>query len=503
MFRLVKADKDAYITNKIVKGERKTKSNVGNAGTLDLYKLYDVTKSGSSPAIEISRLLLHFDLEELKNLVSQGKIDIDHESFWAKIRLKDVYGGQPTPSGFTVNVFPLSSSFDEGLGRDVVHYSDSDSCNWISSSYGNLWFEEGCNKACDSIAGGGDYITSSINIGDTKISQFFKKGTEDLEIDVTPIISSTLSGEIPDLGFRISFDETIESNSQTYFVKRFGSRTVYNEDKRPNLTFGFDDSVFDDTQNLVFDYPRRLGLFNYVDGNLKNILSGTSLTEISGDDCLLLKLTANVSGGIYDLYFTGSQSSHGKNYVSGSYFSDVVISSSDAIISQELLVSSSIDFTPTWTSLDSTVEYSTSEKVTFSLSKKQTSRENKNYIVSIKTKEKYNKNEDELIRVNIFDQTSPLIKVVKTPVELPGIVVKNAFYQVRDVITNEIVIPYDDVKNSTKISSDSNGMFFIFNTSPLLTNRTYVFDIIILQDGIKTKFEKASSSFRIENGDET
>jgi hypothetical protein len=126
MFKIIKSDKDTYITNKVVKGARREESNVGAAGTLDLFKLYGSSLSGSTPLTEVSRILVHFDLSDLKKLSQEGKLDVSDPSFWCKLHLKDVYGGQPTPTNFTVNVFPLSASFDEGIGRDVSYYTDSD-----------------------------------------------------------------------------------------------------------------------------------------------------------------------------------------------------------------------------------------------------------------------------------------------------------------------------------------------------------------------------------------
>ena len=42
MFRRLKATKDTYITNKIIKNDfRATDANVGEAATLDLFKLYN------------------------------------------------------------------------------------------------------------------------------------------------------------------------------------------------------------------------------------------------------------------------------------------------------------------------------------------------------------------------------------------------------------------------------------------------------------------------------
>lgn len=502
MFKTFLADKDTYITDKIVKGSRVTGSNVGDAGTLDLFKLYGASMSGTTPNVELSRILIHFDIESIRQLHEDKKIDVDDASFWCKIRLKDVYGGQSTPTNFTVQVFPLSASFEEGIGRDVTYYSDRDRCNWISSSYTSAWFTPGCSK--DTIATvPGDYITSSVSLATTKLTQTFKTGEEDLIVDVTQLVSATVSGEIPDVGFRISFENVLEANNRSYFVKRFGSRTAFDESMRPRLTMGFDDSVSDDTQNLTFDSKCRLTLYNYYAGEQSNILSGSNLTEIKGDNCILLKLLTDISGGQYELIFTGSQLSLGSGshcYLSGAYFADVTLPSSNATLKSKLLISSSIVFTPVWSSLDKSVGYVTGSDVTAYPPTRSSSRPTSNYYVNVKdVKETYLPDEVTQFRVEIFDRNSPLIKVTKVPVELPGIVLKNVHYQVRNSNTGEIEIPFDHAKNSTKVSSDSAGMFFNFDVSSLIVGQAYIFDISIERNGVRKTYQGVSPTFRIES----
>lgn len=504
MLKLYEADKDAYITNKVVRGSRMTGSNVGYAGTLDLFKLYGVSFSGTYPNItpntELSRLLVHFDLSDLRDLFENKKIDVSDDSFWCKLRLRDVYGGQPVPTNFSVSVFPLSASFDEGLGKDVSYYSDSDICNWLSASSESAWFMTGCALACHS-TGSGDYITASISMNSTEVRQNFKSGTEDLIVDVTKIVSATLTGELPDRGFRLSFSGTVESDSLTYFVKRFASRHAYDDTKRPRLIVGFDDSIVDDTQDLSFDRTCTVNLYNTNGGVPSDILSGSSLMPVTGANCLLLKLTTPVSGGTHDFFFTGSQYSlggGGRCYVSGTYTADILLQTSDSVIKSKLTSSSSIVFTPVWTSLDGTVAYVTGSNFTVYPPSRTSTRVTKNYVVSVTgVRDTIDKSEEPVFRVNIFDNTSPFIKVVKLPVELRGTVIRGVHYQIRDAVTDEVVVPFDTDKGSTRVSSDSDGMFFSPPLDALSIGKSYIVDILIDRNGVKTRFPNSSPSFRI------
>ncbi len=511
MYKILKADKDAYITNRYIKltssGSFRTGSNVGSAGSLDLFKLYGVTFSNNqNPNLELSRILIHFDLQPIKDLISEGKININKSSFNCYLKLFDVYGGQTTPSNFDVSVFPLSKSFDEGSGRDIVYYSDYDSCSYVSASANNPWIGLGCTD------GGGaeeicDYITASAVMGNSSLetSQHFSTGEEDLNVDVTTIISATLANILPDSGFRISLKSSQENDQFSYFVKRFASRSAYNSSKHPKLIVKYDDSIQDDTQNLRFDENSTVFLRNYSHGEPSNILSGSSLAEITGSNCLLLKLTttlSNVSGtGEYSLYFTGSQHSDGLNYETGLYSASFTLQTSDAKLNRELLKSGSVIFTPVWMSLDNSVSYYTSSNITVHPPERSNKHiDFKNYVITTSGLQSLHRsNENVFVRLNIFDHTSPLIKLVKKPIELAGIVVRKAYYQIRDISTNEIVVSFDETNNSNRISSDSEGMYFIFDTSNLQKERSYIIDVMLVVGKTKKIFKDVSNAFKISD----
>lgn len=495
MYRRINCDKDTYITNKVISGVSKVSASVGLAGTLDLFKLHGLA-SGSGVSDELTRLLVHFDLQTIRDLKDSGSLDINDSSFFCKLSLKDVYGGQTVPTNFTVSVFPLSASYEEGLGKDLVYYTDVDAANWLSSSRGVLWNSEGC-----SLGGGStqscDFITSSANIVSTEVKQSFAQGTEDLLIDVTSIVSATLSGELPDRGFRITFSGSHETDSNTYFVKRFASRHAYDETKRPELIFGFDDSISDDTQNLTFDTDCNINLYNYIKGNLTNLTSGSS--TLTGSNCVKLKLVTETGG--YSLTFSGSQFSLGANSVLGTYTATVHVSSSNATIAARIAESGSVKFTPVWMSNDTTLVFVSGSKVEMK-KPTRTSAANKKkfYRVSVSgLDESYSTSQDITGRVNIFDYNDPTIKFVKKPAELSGIVLTNVFYSVREAETNRVIMPFDEDKNSTKVSSDSEGMFFVFKADALTVGRTYVIDIMTRVNGVKNVYQNASPIFRISH----
>lgn len=497
MYKIIRADSDTYITDRVINGVRKHSANVGKAGTLDLYKLYGHTTSASNPNIELSRLLIHFNLDSLRDLIAQEKIDISNPSFSCKIKLFDVYGGQPTPEKFTVIVHPLSRSFDEGNGQDVVFYADSDVCNFLTGSRDQgPWILSGCNAGGDSLSTV-DYIeTLTSPFVDFKGLQYFKKGDENLEVDVTTSVSATLANIIPDNGFRISLDQVHENDNRTYFVKRFASHTAYNEDKHPQLIVKYDDSIQDDSQILYFDSPGSIFLYNYINNTATNIVSAS--TQIAGSNSLLVELTTAVSGGQYGLIFTGSQHTLGSTTVKGVYSASIVVPSGDSVIFSKISLSGSVKFTPIWKSLDSSVVYLTGSDILIHPSQRFTTTLSNNYIVNVlNVKQVYESTENPILDVNIFDKTSPLVKLVKTPIELPGLVIRDVHYQIRDNVTNEIIIPFDIKNNSTRLSSNLAGMYFKLDMSNLISNRAYNIDIMIYTNGNMQLYTGVSPVFRV------
>lgn len=507
MFKVLRPTKDAYITNRVIDGSFQTGSNVGGAGSLDLFKIYGLTSSGTgsvkTPNTELSRLLIKFDLGPLRDQIAAGLVDPGHSSFSCRLHLHDVYGGQPTPQNFSVSVYPLSASFDEGLGRDVVLYSDTDVCNWASGSISGSWFVSGCGRAGGNTAGC-DYLTASTFIAagaSLKSAQFFAAGTEDLDVDVTTVVSATLAGLLPDVGFRVSFDPTLEGDQHTYFVKRFASRTAFNEDLRPKLYVRFDDSIQDDTDNLFLDSRSYVFLYNYVRSFPSNLTSGSAQTAISGSNSLVLQLLTAVSGGTYSLYFSGSQHVKGRFPTMGIYSSSVLISSTDVLLAPQLRASGSIDFTPIWQSVDRTVPYLTGSVIrAYPPQRGPQSLDPRNLVVTVLgLSDAHLSTERTVLRINIFDYTAPyLTQAVKLPVELPGTVVRDVHYQVRDANSNRVAIPFDLTTNSTRVSNDAIGMYFKLDMSSLSENHTYVIDVMIVTGDNRQLYKAASAAFRVD-----
>lgn len=503
MYRTFRSTKDTYIVDRVIRGQRSHGANVGRAGTMDIYKLYGATKSGSNPNNELTRGLIKFDLQDLKDDFAAGLIDIRSNNFNCTLRLIDAYGGQTTPSEFTLAIHPLSRSFDEGVGRDVVFYQDRDVCNFLTASSTSVWNLSGAN-AKGTLGNASIDILTSGNLGagmqQLWMTQSFAIGTEHLELNVTKYVSGVLAGLIPDHGFRISFVEDQENDTETRFVKRFVTRDAADPTKHPGIIVKYDDTVQSNVSNFVFDYPGTLYFYNDVRGTLKNIISGG--VSLTGSNCLLLKLKTPVSGGYYTLTYTGSQYTYAGNAVAGTYSASFTIPSSDSVISQKIVQSGSVQFDLIWGSLDGTLGFYTSSAGFTASPPKRSGNSPKPTRYAVNTTnvaQLYKKTDKARIRIHVENVDAPYTHLVKQFFITPSFIPEKAYYSVRNSISNETVVDYDDVYDSTRLSSDESTLWFDFEMSNLYAGELYEIDIMIIENGLKRFYRGASGAFRIES----
>jgi hypothetical protein len=504
MYKILSASKDTYITNKIIDNSfRATDANVGQAATLDLFKLYAESTSGSDDTpIELSRGLVKFDLSELSRL-RNTKLDISHSSFQCLLKLSDVYGGQTTPSNFKMIVFPLAQQFDEGIGRDIIRYSDLDATNYITASVSNgtlsTWNLEGAMKSGSLSESNIDIIVSgNLGAGIVNLSreQTFITGREDLEVDITPIVSGVLTSQIPDCGFLFSYSGSYEKDQKTYFVKRFASRESLDAAKRPKIIVKYNDAIQDNHRNFIFNATGSLFLNNFHRGQPANIISNTGAT-LSGHNCIALTLKS----GSFSKIVTGSQFSYSsaEPFLTGVYSASLAISEYESLLKAEIISAASATFVENWGSLGDAVGFLTGSLV-INANERTGYFNTPNRILATITnlQSSYTKNEEVRIRVFAEDRDRP-IKYKKLPIELPSEIFTKMHYRVRNFNSGDIIIPFDTANNSTLMSTDSQGMFFDFYMSSLTPGLSYVFEILIIENNFEQVVTNLASKFIIEN----
>lgn len=473
-------DKDTYITNKFVNGDRAVSSSLGYASTMDIYKLYGSTVVAETPQVELTRGMIHFDIAALKEMYLDGKLPIDDPSFKCSMVLKDVYGGQPTPLNFQMVAYPLSASFDEGYGKDVVAYADLDVANFLSGSIaGGAWLQEGCGLGLPTSSGPCDFfndIQSTATVA----------GPEDVVFDVTVAVSATLAGVIPDQGFRVSLGQSEESDNLSYFVKRLSTRHAYDPLKRPRLYVEYEDYIIDCSNGLFAGKSSDIFLYNFTDDGPADVLSGT--TPIVGSNCIILEMVPQFSGGMTS-YFTASQ--YGSQI--GFYSASVLLG--DAATVAQVASKGYAKFTPYWKSLDLTVAYLTGSSLEVLQPAVSTPTQRTNYAVSVfGVPEVISRTESAQVRLNFFNP-GLVVRSTRYHVDDKSSFVRRSQYGVRDVLTGEMVVDFGE---STRASTDIDGSYFTLSGMSLVPSRTYVIDVkVIYPSGDSVIYKDVSSPFKV------
>lgn len=495
MYRIIPASKCSYITNKYIAGSACEESNVGQAGTLDLFKLYNETRlAGVTGSItELSRILVQFDYE---NPIQESGIDFTDPSFECFVNLKDVYGGQTTPRNYQLNLYPLAKFWNEGAGSDVVAFRDLDAVNFLTASIingsGTLWDEPGANLSGSFGDTGVDYYSTLF------ASQSFGRGDENLEINVTELVSASLAGLYENNGFRISFSEELEQDENTYFVKRFGSRHVMNKSLVPQMIIKCDDKIQDDTGIAYFGQNLNLFTYNIINNEYTNFLSGS--VEITGSNSIVLELIASrsvkfltssfsishdqiithITSGVdyYSISFSGSQFTQFGNAQTGIYTAQVNIPIDQSLI-DFLSGSTEYEFEANWKSLDSSTTFA-KNWINFSIPQGGSSNiQPRNWVVNITNlKNLYStSNGKTRLRVFVYDYDQEQYKISsKVPKRAKSIIIKNMQWRLRTAYDNTIVIPFDE---ATTMSYDEDGMYFDLYVEDLNVGEVYNIDIKI------------------------
>lgn len=500
MIKIISASADTYITNRIVSRHlRAIDANVGAAGTIDLFKLYNESVIvGETTPIEVSRALIKFDLKSIRALT--GSIfDTNDSTFRCTLRMRDIYGGQAAPHNFSLVLHPLSKSFQEGVGRDIVRFEDLDAANFLTASYtgdvANGW--AGSGASAEGNAGQENIdIISHVNFGsglqNVTVVQSFS-GEDDLVMDVTQIISGTLAGSIPDCGFRIAFSGSQETDTKTRFVKRFTTRHATSPSKRPQLEVSIDDSVRDNHSNMVFNTTGSLFLRNIERGTLRNFVSGTSATALTGSSCMKLRVVS----GTFSASFDVSQARQGINPIAGLYRSDVAINRFTAPLFAHLKTSQSASFSEIWSSNDDTVGFYTGSfdvNLSQAIAYKPQTRSLYARITNCKSEYSYTETPRFILFIEDLDEE---VVFTRFPRENNGHVYDRVYYSVKDSVSGETVIPFMHETDATRVSSAQDGMYFDFRMDSLTPGKTYEFTVLIKDIGEDLVLDGVSPRFRV------
>ena len=263
---------------------RGTGSNMGHADSLAVFSIYGQT-SGSTLGLsqELSRFLIQFPVDSITADRTAGTIPASgNVSFYLKMFNAET--PFTLPQDFTLTIAPISQSWSEGTGLDMDEYKDIGESNWLSASSTTAWTSIG-----------GDYLTAS------NYNVKFPQGYENLEVDVSHLVEQWIEGLAftngnSGFGIRLtgsqeayhssstgadsgSLIDNLNGSTDSYFTKKFFSRSTEYFFKRPVLEARWDSRISDNRENFIYssslapaaDNLNTLYLYNYIRGRLVNI----------------------------------------------------------------------------------------------------------------------------------------------------------------------------------------------------------------------------------------
>lgn len=254
------ASKDTSITNAYKQNlvTRAVNANMGESDSLEVFSIYGQATSSS---VELSRILVEFPVD---SIVEDRNNSIIPQSGSVEfiLKLSNVEHPNSLPKKYSLVVNPVSRSWDEGYGLDMETYKDTGPVNWISASSTEAWTAEG-----------GDFYSSP------SFSQYFEKGTEDLEVNITSLVEQWITGSIPNYGVAVKLSSSLESEERSYYTKKFSARTSEYFFKKPWIEARFDATVKDDRGRFYLYNPfvpmseslNTLYIYNRFKGNLYDI----------------------------------------------------------------------------------------------------------------------------------------------------------------------------------------------------------------------------------------
>ena len=338
------ATKDNTITNAFKSNlvTRGTGSNMGQADVLEIFSIYGQASSSSGLSSELSRVLIEFDTTDIASDRASGAIPASGSvSFFLK--MYNAKHGQTLPKSYTVEVKAITGStgtreWEEGFGLDMEGYTDSTvggtGSNWINRKANTAW-----------TTAGGDYSNPDTDLS-SSFEQTFDTGAEDLEVEVTTLIEQWLNsdgnvlGVKNNYGFGVMLSSSHETESRSFYTKKFFARSSEFFFKRPVIEARFDSRDLDNRGNFIYSSSlatagenlNKIYLYNYFRGQLRNIPSiGTgniyvSLFSGSADD-------SAPSGSALQLVVDGTHVTHTdrNTVITGSYSSTGIYTASVAL----------------------------------------------------------------------------------------------------------------------------------------------------------------------------
>ena len=442
---------NAYESNLATRG---TGSNMGASDVSEVFHIYGQQDSGS---LEAARVLTQFPITSIATDRTAGTIPVSGSvSFY--LRLYNAKHSETLPGNFQLYVSALSQSWEEGDGLDMEGFTDltydATGSNWARRSAGTAWDTEG-----------GHYYTDT----SSSFTASFDNGTEDLEVDISPLVEQWLNstgnvlGSKNNNGVVVRFPATTEAHTRSYYTKRFFARGTQYWFKRPIIEARWDSSKKDNagsfylssslasaTENLNTIY-----LYNNIRGQLRNIPfsqhdpgTGSVMVSVySGSTAPLgSKIGLPSGGGVVTATHTN---------ITGGYISTGIYSASFAYTSSAITT-----IFPVWHS--GSTEYHTGSGIAIKTFDSVDYNPSPSYVTTITNlKDIYSREEEARFKIYIRQKGWNPSIYTKAKADPENLIIEDAYYRVIRTTDELDVVKYGTGSlNHTRLSFDVSGNYF-------------------------------------------
>lgn len=197
-----------------------------------LDEILEVSKTYYGNLKDIARSVIKFDTTPLSQSIASGDVTMSA----VDLILRDCESNE-IPIDYTIYAYQVSQSWDMGIGTRFDEIS-TDGCSWNKRTTADWLGNDFASGTTGSFNGkGGTWYTGSA------ASQSFSYETSDIEMNVLTPMLNWISGSIPNEGWILKHDSSLENNTTDYGQLKFFSKetnTIY----QPKLRVGWDDSIF-------------------------------------------------------------------------------------------------------------------------------------------------------------------------------------------------------------------------------------------------------------------
>ena len=273
-----------------------------------------------------SRHLMFFDLTELKRKFESKEI-MSGNVIAYKLHMKQAVPAErildkewefdklqrKIAASYDLIAWPINKFWDEGRGYDLVeenylvkqrgNLQSTGYSNWISATSLTDWDEPGV------------YNNPSASTSGTYVTQHFSIGNENIEMDVTNIVTNWLTGGSENHGIGVGYSRPFELlSANTRYISSFFTHKT-NSAYKPYLEVIYDQTVKDDRMQVTNNRLSRLYLYTFSSNTPTNYFSASSVTIKNSNGTVLHTLTPiQQEKGVYyvDVFMSGA--SYGERY---------------------------------------------------------------------------------------------------------------------------------------------------------------------------------------------